>query len=202
MVALACWLAILATPALVWRFAPGPVRLNLRATVLWLPWYLLACTLLPALLGGLAGELATVLAGVYLLPFGCLAIGMSLGKRHGLCPLFPVACALCLLIVVGPGISYRHLTVWEGGSTNVELTPPHDISDKKITDHLPKGDGADTLLEMMKRSEKILREHPVNKKRVAEGKNPATSIWVWGEGTKPQLDNFEEKFGFQIHFLQ
>ena len=54
-----------------------------------------------ALLGGLAGELAAVLAGVYLLPFGCLAIGMSLGKRHGLCPLFPVACALCLLIVVG-----------------------------------------------------------------------------------------------------
>lgn len=96
-----------------------------------------------------------------------------------------------------PGISYRHLTVWEGGSTNVELTPPHDISDKKITEHLPKGDGADTLLEMMKKSEKILREHPVNKKRVEEGKNPATSIWVWGEGTKPQLDNFEEKFGLK-----
>ena len=56
MVALACWLAILAIPALVWRFAPGPVRLNLRATVLWLPWCLLACTLLPALLGGLAGD--------------------------------------------------------------------------------------------------------------------------------------------------
>ena len=72
MVTLACWLGILAIPAL-----------------------------LPALLGGLAGELATVLAGVYLLPFGCLAIGMSLGKRHGLCPLFPVVCALCLLIVVG-----------------------------------------------------------------------------------------------------
>ena len=64
MVTLACWLGILAIPALVWRFAPGPVRLNLRATALWLPWYLLACTLLPALLGGLAGELAAVLAGV------------------------------------------------------------------------------------------------------------------------------------------
>ena len=84
MVTLACWLGILAIPALVW-----------------LPWYLLACTLLPALLGGIAGGLAVVLAGVYLLPFGCLAIGMSLGKRHGLCPLFPVVCALCLLIVVG-----------------------------------------------------------------------------------------------------
>ena len=58
-----------------------------------------------------------------------------------------------------------------------------------IKDFLPEDE---VLLEMMKKSEKILREHPVNKKRVAEGKNPATSIWVWGEGTKPQLDNFEE----------
>ncbi|MGN0150297.1 MAG: cofactor-independent phosphoglycerate mutase [Clostridia bacterium] len=96
-----------------------------------------------------------------------------------------------------PGISYRHLCVWNGGSTNVELTPPHDISDKKITDHLPKGDGADKFLEMMKKSEKILKEHPVNKARAAAGKNPATSIWPWGEGTKPQLDNFEEKFGLK-----
>lgn len=96
-----------------------------------------------------------------------------------------------------PGISYRHLTVWDGGSTNVSLTPPHDISDKKIAGHLPQGDGAETLLDMMKRSEKILRNHPVNKKRAAEGKNMATSIWVWGEGTKPQLDNFEEKFGLK-----
>lgn len=95
------------------------------------------------------------------------------------------------------GISYRHLTVWDGGSTKVELTPPHDISDRKITDYLPKGEGAETLLDMMKRSEKILREHPVNKKRAAEGKNMATSIWVWGEGTKPQLENFKEKFGLK-----
>ena len=101
MVTLACWLGILAIPALVWRFAPGPVCLNGRATLRFLPPALLVCNLLPALLGGIAGGLAVVLAGVYLLPFGCLAIGMSLGKRHGLCPLFPVVCALCLLIVVG-----------------------------------------------------------------------------------------------------
>lgn len=93
------------------------------------------------------------------------------------------------------GVSYRHLLVWQGGSTNVELTPPHDISDKKIANYLPKGDNAQKLLEMMKKSEKILREHPVNKKRVAEGKNPATSIWIWGEGSKPILENFEEKTG-------
>lgn len=88
MVTLACWLGILAIPALVWRFAPGPVCLNGRATLRFLPPALLVCNLLPALLGGIAGGLAVVLAGVYLLPFGCLAIGMSLGKRHGLCPPF------------------------------------------------------------------------------------------------------------------
>lgn len=93
-----------------------------------------------------------------------------------------------------PGISYRHLIMWTNGSTNVELTPPHDISDKKINDHLPKGDGAEKFLEMMKKSEKILREHPVNKARVAAGKNPATSIWPWGEGTKPQIGSFYEKY--------
>lgn len=95
------------------------------------------------------------------------------------------------------GVSYRHLLVWEGGSKKVELTPPHDISDKKITDYLPKGEGADKLLEMMKKSEKILKNHPVNQKRISEGKNPATSIWIWGEGTKPQLESFEKIYGLK-----
>lgn len=94
-----------------------------------------------------------------------------------------------------PGISYRHLCVWNGGSTNVELTPPHDISDRVIGDYLPKGDNADKLLEMMIESEKILKDHPINKKRVEKGLNPATSFWVWGEGTKPHVDNFKEKYG-------
>ncbi len=96
-----------------------------------------------------------------------------------------------------PGISYRHLCVWSGGSTNVDLTPPHDISDRKIGEYLPKGDGAEKFLEMMKKSVEILKEHPVNKARVAAGKNPATSIWPWGEGTKPQLENFYEKYGLK-----
>ena len=94
-----------------------------------------------------------------------------------------------------PGISYRHLCVWNGGSTDVELTPPHDISDRKITDYLPKGEGAEKLLEMMKKSEEILKNHPVNKARIEKGLNPANSIWVWGEGTKPSVDNFYEKYG-------
>ncbi len=93
------------------------------------------------------------------------------------------------------GVSYRHLLVWQGGSTNVNLTPPHDISDRKVTEYLPKGENADELLRMMKRSNEILKEHPINKRRIAEGKNPANSIWLWGEGTKPMLENFKDKFG-------
>lgn len=93
------------------------------------------------------------------------------------------------------GVSYRHLLVWQGGSTNVELTPPHDISDRKVTDYLPKGENAEKLLEMMIKSEQILKNHPVNQKRIAEGKHPANSIWVWGEGSKPVLERFEDKFG-------
>lgn len=95
------------------------------------------------------------------------------------------------------GVSYRHLLVWEGGSKNVELTPPHDISDRKITEYLPKGEGADKLLELMKKSEKILKEHPINQKRIKDGKRPATSVWIWGEGTKPRLESFEKLYGLK-----
>lgn len=93
------------------------------------------------------------------------------------------------------GTSYRHLMVWDGGSTNITLTPPHDISDRKITDYLPKGEGADILLEIMKQSYGLLCEHPVNQARMNRGLNPANALWIWGEGTKPQLSLFSEKYG-------
>jgi len=93
------------------------------------------------------------------------------------------------------GTSYRHLLVWDGGSTNVKLTPPHDISDRKVTDYLPTGDGADVLLDIMKQSYDLLKDHPINKARIARGLNPANSLWIWGEGTKPQLSLFSEKYG-------
>lgn len=95
------------------------------------------------------------------------------------------------------GVSYRHLLVWTGGSTNVNLTPPHDISDKKIGEYLPKGDNSDKLLELLKRSNEILKNHPINQKRIKEGKRPATSLWFWGEGTKPQIELFSKKFGIK-----
>ncbi len=91
-----------------------------------------------------------------------------------------------------PGVSYRHCMVVNNGPTGCDLTPPHDISDRKITDYLPKGPNADVYLAMMKRSYELLKDHPINKKRIAEGKNPANSIWFWGEGTKPGMESFEK----------
>lgn len=91
-----------------------------------------------------------------------------------------------------PGISYRHCLVVKDGVTGHDLTPPHDISDKKITAHLPKGELGELYLNLMKRSAELLKDHPVNLKRIAEGKRPANSIWLWGEGTKPALSPFEK----------
>ncbi len=93
------------------------------------------------------------------------------------------------------GVSYRHCLVAANGKTGHDLTPPHDISGKPVRAYLPKGPCAGQYLAMMKRSAEILKDHPVNRARVAAGKNPANSVWFWGEGTKPQLENFEEKFG-------
>ena len=94
------------------------------------------------------------------------------------------------------GVSYRHCLVWAKGEPHPGvLTPPHDISDRKITDYIPKGDYIAELYDMVKKSYDLLMEHPVNKKRIAEGKRPANSIWLWGEGTKPKLDSFKGKFG-------
>jgi len=101
------------------------------------------------------------------------------------------------LINLYPGISYRHCLVLKDGKTGGILTPPHDISKKPIKEHLPKGENAELLMAMMRRSRELLKDHPVNKKRIAEGKNPATSCWFWGEGTKPALTSFSERFGKQ-----
>jgi 2,3-bisphosphoglycerate-independent phosphoglycerate mutase len=93
-----------------------------------------------------------------------------------------------------PGVSYRHCLIWKNGLTNLNLTPPHDILDKKITDYLPKGEDNKVLLNMMVESSKFLKEHPVNKARIARGLRPANSIWLWGEGKKPALASFNEKY--------
>lgn len=91
-----------------------------------------------------------------------------------------------------PGISYRHCMIWHEGPVGLDLTPPHDISDRKITEYVPKNE---VVYDLMKRSHKVLKNHPVNQARIARGLHPANSIWLWGEGTKPGVSNFEKTYG-------
>lgn len=92
------------------------------------------------------------------------------------------------------GISYRHCLVIDNGKVVGDLTPPHDITGKPIKNHLPTSTLGKAYLELMKKSVELLKDHPINKKRILEGKNPATSLWFWGEGTKPKLESFKEKY--------
>ena len=94
-----------------------------------------------------------------------------------------------------PGISYRHCLVWKNGQLAMDLTPPHDISDRCIGDYLPKGQGSAAILDFMVRSTAVLSDHPVNKARIAQGLHPANAIWLWGQGKKPALTRFQEKYG-------
>lgn len=95
-------------------------------------------------------------------------------------------------ILFYPGISYRHCMIWHEGPVGLDLTPPHDISDRKVTEYLPKNP---VILDLMKRSYDVLKNHPVNRARQERGLNPANSIWLWGEGTKPGVSLFEERYG-------
>src|SRR6056297_3929053 len=94
-----------------------------------------------------------------------------------------------------PGVSYRHLLVWKDGPWGFELTPPHDILGQGIADYLPGGAHGQGFLDMTARSLELLETHPINAKRKERGENPATSLWIWGEGQRPQLTPFREKYG-------
>lgn len=94
------------------------------------------------------------------------------------------------------GTAYRHCMVWHGGKTELgKITPPHDITGKVIGDYLPLHPDASPLLSMMERSYELLKSHPVNIDRVAKGLAPANAIWLWGQGKRPQLQNFKSCFG-------
>ncbi|MCH5191164.1 MAG: cofactor-independent phosphoglycerate mutase [Oscillospiraceae bacterium] len=94
------------------------------------------------------------------------------------------------------GVSYRHCLVWANGTTDLgNMTPPHDISGKVIGEYLSNSENAEDLISLMKKSYELLKNHPVNTQRVKNGRRPANSIWLWGEGKKPMLSPFEELYG-------
>lgn len=101
-------------------------------------------------------------------------------------------------ILFYPGISYRHCMIWHQGPVGLNLTPPHDISDRKITEYLPQNP---VILDLMKRSYEILKAHPINQDRMARGLNPANSIWLWGEGTRPGVTGFEAAYGVKASVI-
>lgn len=95
---------------------------------------------------------------------------------------------------VYPGISYRNLLVLPEGRGSL-TTPPHDIVGRPIQGYLPRGDDAAALLECMERSCEVFSDHPVNRRRVQEGKIPVTGIWPWSGGKRPSLEPFRKKYG-------
>ncbi|MFQ3550055.1 MAG: cofactor-independent phosphoglycerate mutase, partial [Armatimonadota bacterium] len=94
-----------------------------------------------------------------------------------------------------PGVSYRHIMIWHGGSMNVKLMPPYKIHGKKISEYMPEGDGAEKLKSIIEASFEILDNHPINKKRKDEGIEPANMLWFWGEGRMPEMPSFFKQFG-------
>ena len=95
------------------------------------------------------------------------------------------------ILYFAAGFSYRHCMIFNKYDKKPKLTPPHDISRKPIAEHLPQDE---YLLDLQKRSREILENHPVNIDRVKHGLKPANSIWLWGQGTKPQLTEFQELY--------
>ncbi len=100
------------------------------------------------------------------------------------------------------GVSYRNLLIYHGGDRNLftretQATPPHDLSDQCILDDFPRGPGSQTLSDIMQQSMNWFADHPVNQRRVAQGKPPATNVWLWGLGQRPQLASFQQRFGLR-----
>ncbi len=102
------------------------------------------------------------------------------------------------------GVSYRHCLIWDHGTTNLGgLTPPHDITGKPVREYLPlcHSENAAPLYDLMVRSYDVLRNHPINQERIARGRRPANSIWLWGEGIRASLDPFYKKYGLHASMI-
>ncbi len=99
------------------------------------------------------------------------------------------------------GISYRHLLVLKNGNNDLQFTPPHDVPGSPFKDVMIEPtsesgeDTCDLLNDLILRSQELLKDHPINKKRIADGKDPANSVWFWSSGYKPSMRTLKEKYG-------
>ncbi len=103
-----------------------------------------------------------------------------------------------------PGVNYRQMLKLSGREDTLAAvcTPPHDIPGQPVLGNLPRGRGSDILLDLMKRSEAVLRDHPVNVKRRQQGKLPATTIWLfWGTGDIPEMPSFKQAYGLDAAMI-
>lgn len=103
-------------------------------------------------------------------------------------------------IIFYPGVTYRHILKLKGHqeALQAKCTPPHDISGKDTKDYLPKGPGKDILLDLMTRSEAVLRGHKINMARLGQGLKPITTIWLfWGSGAVSAMPPFHQAYGLR-----
>ncbi len=96
-----------------------------------------------------------------------------------------------------PGVSYRNLLIVHLATftADTRTLPPHDFTDQSVADAYPRGPGSGLLVELMTASEEVFAEHPVNQARRRAGKPPVTNVWLWGQGSAPKLEPFEELYG-------
>ncbi|KKO19199.1 MAG: phosphoglycerate mutase [Candidatus Brocadia fulgida] len=93
------------------------------------------------------------------------------------------------------GKSYRHVMVYKGTQKmDARCFPPHDIMGQSIQKHLPKGNGSEILIDLMERSRVYLSNHDINNVRIDLEENPANMIWLWGQGHRPKMPTFKERF--------
>lgn len=101
------------------------------------------------------------------------------------------------------GVSYRHILKIRNASKQLQCTPPHDVLDEKATDWMVKPladeakELAETLNALILKSQEILPNHPINKRRVADGKAPANSIWPWSAGYSPSMETLQERYNLK-----
>ena len=95
------------------------------------------------------------------------------------------------------GVSYRHLLVFKGVDFDVQTYPPHDHIGSAVEKILPRGKGAELLIDLMARSQQLFTGHDINKVRMDLGENQVSSIWLWGQGKRAQMERFEKRFGLR-----